>query len=267
VVEFVGMQQNKLGVFEALVRSFFDSNCYVRVARDWTGISITYLLVLTVVFCSLVVGGLYYRVVSTLCSESVVSMMDTMPRIQFKNGVMSTVSGERVDVANPKTGKTFLIVDPKDTLSNFESTGARVLLQSKNVHVLLQSDKPATLPLAKLYKDEELDGKQVLGQLKNLANASVLPIFLLLSMGSFLFILVKSLMLAVLLKLLRSRHSILGATRLIIMATTPSLILSGLCILAGIHFGKAESSIFTGLFFGYVWLAFFFCRREDVVGN
>jgi hypothetical protein len=278
VVEFVGVQnEKKIGVFEALWRSFFDSDCYVSAARDWSGISVTYLLVLTLVFCSLVVGGLFYRVVSTLCSANVVAMMDSVPRLKFNNGVMSTVSGERVDITNPGSGKTFLIVDPKDTVNDMESTDAKVLLQSKNIFVNLRSDapsakpstskKPTAIPLAKLYNNEELDGKQVLSQLKNLANASVLPIFLLLSIGSFLFILFKSLLLAVLLKLLRSRHSILGATRLIIMATTPSLILSGVSILAGLHFGKFESSIFTALFFGYVWLAFFFCRREDVIGK
>lgn len=279
MVEFVGVpNQKKLGVFEALLRSFYDSNCYISVARDWRGVSATYLLLLTVVFCSLVVGGLFYRVVSTLCSANVAAMMDSMPQLKFTNGVMSTVSGERVDITNPSSGRVFLIVDPKDSVSDFESTDAKVLLQSKNIFVNLRNSearpskpetlkKPTAIPLAKLYNNEELDGKEVLSQLKNLANASVLPIFLLLSIGSFLFILFKSILLAVLLKLLRSRHSILGATRLIIMATTPSLILSGLSILAGLHFGKFESSIFTALFFGYVWLAFFFCRREDVIGE
>lgn len=279
MVEFVGVpNQKKLGVFEALLRSFYDSNCYISVARDWRGLSVTYLVLLTVVFCSLVVGGLFYRVVSTLCSANVAAMMDSMPQLKFTNGAMSTVSGERVDITNPSSGKVFLIVDPKDSVSDFESTDAKVLLQSKNIFVNLRNSearpskpdtlkKPTAIPLAKLYKNEELDGKQILDQLKNLANASVLPIFLLLSIGSFLFILFKSILLAVLLKLLRSRHSILGATRLIIMATTPSLILSGLSILVGLHFGKFESSIFTGLFFGYVWLAFFFCRREGIVGE
>ncbi|MBX9571597.1 MAG: DUF1189 family protein [Candidatus Obscuribacterales bacterium] len=268
VVEFVGEQsQKKVGVFDALWRSFFDSNCYVSVARDWSGISVTYLLLLTVLFCSLVVGGMYYRVVQTLSSAEVVSMMEQMPRLHFKNGVMSTASGDRVDLIYPKSGSLFMIVDPRDTVADIGSTGATVLVQSKNVTVHLHSKEPAVIPLSKIYKDTDLDGKQILGQIKSLANATVLPIFLILNIGSFLFILFKSMMLALLLKLLRTRHSIFAATRLIIMATTPSLILSGLSIIAQIHFGKAESGIFTGIFFGYVWLAFFFCRKEDIVGK
>ena len=194
-------------------------------------------------------------------------MMDQVPKMQIKNGVMSTVSGDRVELVYPKSGRLFLIIDPKDTIPDIKSTDATVMLQSKNVSVHLRSKDSTVFPLSKIYQNTELNGKKILDQVQGLANVTVLPIYLVLVIGSFLFILFKSMLLAVLLKLLRTRHSILAATRLIIMATTPSLILSGLSILTQIHFGKAESGIFTGIFFGYVWLAFFFCRREEVIGQ
>lgn len=268
VVEIVGEPgQKKAGVFDSLWRSFFDSSCYVSVARDWTGIGFTYLLLLTFLFCTLVIGGIYYRVLQTLASTEVVTMLDQMPTLSIKNGVMRTASGDRVDLIYPKTGKVFLIIDPKDTVSDIQTTDATVMVQSKNVQVHLQSKQPTVFPLSKIYKDRELDGKQIRIQILNLANATVLPIFLIMNIGSFLFVLFKSMLLAVLLKLLRTPHSILAATRLILMATTPSLLLSGLSILAQIHFGKYESGIFTVLFFAYCWLAFFFCRRALVIGK
>ena len=222
------------------------------------------------------------KVVSLLSSPDVIKLSEQIPRLKIVEGKLSTADGARVDVVYPATGKVLLIVDPLDTLPSLPSepdqairkasgsgfdSGAAVLIQSKKMIFRLPGRAAKSIPISRLFRNADLTGPQILRQLKDLANVYVLPIFLFFLVACPIFVLMKSYIIALLMKLFRLDHSVVAATRLIIVASTPSMLLSGLSVALSIHLGQFEGFIFSAIFFVYVWLAFFFCGRYGVVGK
>lgn len=265
----------RYGALEALWRSFFDPDCYVSVARDWRSVALGYLAIQVTVFSFLVAFGIYMKITNALSSESVHKMIEQIPVMTINNGTMSTESAERVDIysstagsaPDDRSGRLFMVVDPNNTIASIESTGALVLVQSKKLQFKLRGRRAQTLPLAKIFHDQKLSGSKLLQQVRDLVNITAVPVAIFLYLSSFVFVWGKAAFLALIMKLLQTKHSFAAATRLIIVASTPSMIISGISVIGSFYLGKYEGTIFTGLFLIYVWLAFYFCRRAGVVGD
>ncbi len=263
VVQDNQISGKKYGLVEGLWCSFTDPQFYKFVLNSWHGIGLRYVCILAVIFACAFTSAEYFKVMSNLSAPESETMFHGMPTLLFKNGSMSTASADGKLVVMKKEGfdKNVIVIDPNDTLS-FEDAGAPVLLQSKQFIVqMMPKRKPLTLKYANFLHDKQMTGMDILNQLKSLANSSVLPIFLFVYVVTFALIFARAIVFALIMKLFRTKHSFAGATRLIVVASTPSLLLAALVAWLNIQ-GVWQHPIYAFLFFLYFGLSFRWCRLE-----
>ncbi|MBX9723717.1 MAG: DUF1189 domain-containing protein [Candidatus Obscuribacterales bacterium] len=249
-------------LLEGLTSSFADPAFYKSVARDWHGLGLRYLVILSVVFSTVFVTTEYVKVMTVLASPETESMFKSMPVLKVRNGVFSTVDGNVREFKLASSNNVLVVLDPKDTIPAAASSAstAPVMLQSKSFILNLSGRKPLSLFYPLFVRDKELTGSGLLEQLKNLANAVLIPLFLAVYCYNFLWVLSRSLVVALFAKLFKTSHSFATSTRLVVAASTPSVLVAALVFWLQIHLGKFESPLFATIFFVYVTLAFRWCR-------
>ncbi len=261
-------------LLEGLSSSFANPAFYKSVVRDWHGLGLRYLFILSVVFSTVFVTAEYVKVMTVLASPETEAMFKSMPVLKVRNGVFSTEDGSVREFKLASSNNVLIVLDPKDTIpaadpsahapaapaSVAPNSSAPVVLQSKSFIVNLSGRKPMILRYPLFFRDKELTGIGLLEQLKSLANAVLIPLFLVVYCYNFLWVLSRSLLVALFAKLFKTSHSFATSTRLVVVASTPSVLVAALVFWLQIHLGKFESPLFASIFFVYVLLAFRWCR-------
>jgi hypothetical protein len=251
--------------FDGLWRSFGQEEFYVRVARDWQGFALRYLLLVSIVFALLVAAGRYIRTMDFLESPACQKMFAGMPDCRLQNAVLSTAGSRLVELRLADRPGNVLVIDSQDKLCKFEDAHALVLLQSKQITIgTVSGHRPIKTGYRRFFQDGEISGAGIIKLLRGLVNAAVLPVAVVLIIYTVLTVLAKSMLLAFLLRLFGLSHTFAAATRLIVAASTPSMLLSGAAVLLNMHFGSFEDPLFTTIFFVYVIFAFRACRRQKI---
>ena len=248
-------------MFQGLWLCFGSAVFYRCVLNKWKGMALRFLLLVSMVFSTMTVGGIYLKVMSFLESPSTVAVAQGMPMLKIKQGEMSTASGELQLVLDDQR-KTAVVIDPKDTLSDLEQAAAPVLLQSKTFTFQLPKQKPIKMKYKSLLTDSDVSGVGILTQLKDLASAVPLLVAVIMTLFAFLMTMLKSLVLALLLRAFRMRQSYIDCSRLLIVAFCPALLLSGLLTLSRLPLGDWDAHLFNGISLLYIIFAFRSCAQQ-----
>lgn len=239
-----------------LLLCFFSASYYRHVLTAWTGFALRFLLMVSVVFAGLVVSGEHRKVMTFLQSAGIEQVAHSMPLLTIEKGKLSTAAGG-VEAVADEAGHRVVVVDPKDSIANFDDAHALVLLQSEYFTVRKASLK---LKYASLVKDGTISGAQIIGQLKELANASLLPLAVAVALFCFVMTAIKAMLLAFVLKSLKLPHSFVDASRLLIVAFTPSTLLTGLTLFLNLKLVEWDAYLFNCISIAYIIFAFRACR-------
>ncbi len=259
------MQEAKKGrvnIFEGLWKSFYSRAYYQQVYKHWTGLGLRYLLFISISFGVLAASGFYLRAMAVIKAPDIDAIMHALPTLTLKDGAISTASNNMERIIHPGSkSNVVVIVDPKDTLR--DQAAAPVVLQSHEFTIQVPGGKPVVLPYKGMFRDGDITGDAILKQMTATANMLILPIVAIVVLISFSFTFTKALVVALILRAFKSRYSFADATRILFVASTPSIILSGLGILGNVHLGPMDTHLFNGIFVLYAIFAFRVCAQLD----
>lgn len=245
-------------------KSFFSKAFYSQVSLKWTGCGLLYLLLISCLFSLSITAARYFSVADCLGSSGLEEVFKSMPELDIKNGELSTLRQDLIVLrlkSKQASAIDLIVIDPKNTISNFEQAKAPVLLQSKTFYVQLKPGRAATkLKYSQFFKDGKIEGQKILNQLKDLANVLLLPFFVLIASLHFSFVLTRSLLIALFLKLFRMKTGFKSILRLLIVASTPSSLMTAISMALSWDFGNFEQPLFSTLFLAYAVFAFHSAR-------
>jgi len=259
------MQEAKKGqikLLDGLWQSFYSRTYYQQVYKQWAGLGLRYLLFVSFVFGVLAASGFYLRAMAVIKAPDIDAIMHAMPTLKLKDGEISTSTNNVERINHPGSNSTVvMIVDPKDTIK--DEAAAPVVLHSHEFTIQVPGRKPVVLPYKGMFRDGDITGDAILKQMNATANWLLLPIVAIVVVISFSFTFTKALVVAIILRAFKAKYSFADATRILFVASTPSIVLSGLGILANVHLGPMDTHLFNGIFVLYAIFAFRVCAQLD----
>ena len=123
--------------FGAVLRSFYSGKLYAEVAKNWTGLAVTYLALLLVVGL-IPVAILFTREVQYYFSFRD-QLIEQMPDMELKQGTLSTAAQQPYTVKDPTSGEPFLLIDTRTAKSSRKSPyEAAMQSSSQNALIILR---------------------------------------------------------------------------------------------------------------------------------
>lgn len=252
--------KNGFNLFTGLWQSFYSRTYYQNAYKLGSGFGLRYLLFVSMIFGVLASSGFYLRAMTVIKAPDINQVLHAMPTLTIKDGVMSTATNTTERLIHPGSKSTVVIlVDPKDSIK--EEAAAPVVLRSHDFVIQMPGRKPMVLPYKRLIADGDITGDAIIKQMTALANSLLIPIVVLAMVISFSFTFTKAMIVALILRAFKTNYSFADAVRLLLVASTPSILLSGLGIFANVHLGPMDTHLFNGIFVLYAIFAFRVCAQ------
>ncbi|MBX9690440.1 MAG: DUF1189 family protein, partial [Candidatus Obscuribacterales bacterium] len=177
------------------------------------------------------------------------------PEMKLSDGKISTLESRVLAFRLPAYSENLLVIDPKNTIKSFEDAHARVLLQEEKFLLLLPSGSPVTLGYKRFFPDGIYRAAELQARFLGLVQASLVPLGIFVLLSNFSFCLIKSIVLALLLKIFKLKLRFLTLVRLLIVSCSPASLLSGLMIFSNLRFEKIEGPLFFVISSAYIILS------------
>ena len=258
-------KEKTYNALSAIFFSFGSRDFYMAAGSQWRGLALGYLLLVSIIFSCLVTGAQYFKIAAKLYSPEIETLFHSMPDMTLQNGKIMGVE-KPVQLQIPGQTVNIVVIDPENKYADLESANAIVLMQKEQFIFRTKAERQVLkLPYRHFFRDGRFSGPGILQQLRDMANVAIIPLGIVIGSVNFIFVLCRSLLIAALLKLFKYRTKFGTACRLLVVASTPATLLTGISLLTGIHLAEFEDAIFALLFFGYAFFAFYSCRSIERV--
>jgi hypothetical protein len=133
----------------ALVLSFFSASLYRDVARNWRGIGLLYLfLLMALTWLPPIIRG--HVSLRRFVRDESPKIIDQVPTLTIKNGVVSIAEPEPYFIRDPETGKALVYIDTSGAFDDAKAAKDAVVLVSRSTLEVRQPNKTEVHDLSKV---------------------------------------------------------------------------------------------------------------------
>ena len=139
----------RFGLFHPVVLSFFSSALYRDVARHWKGVCFGYLFLLLAVLWIPVMVGLHLDL-DRFAGDEVQRMIEQVPRVEIKDGVVSVDAEQPYRISDPDTGEVFAVLDTTGQVTSLDDLEHGILLTESQLIVKKSCFETQTIDLSQV---------------------------------------------------------------------------------------------------------------------
>jgi len=230
----------RFNIFEPLYLSFYSKEVYQDVAKNWTGIGASYLLLL--VFLLSVVSSIKMQSnINTLIDEDAPAIVSQLPTIKISEGELSIDKDVPYYIRNVETNNVLLVIDTSGQINSIQETSA-IFFASQNRIQSRDPDNPGDLRTILIDQkwDTVIDQTKVITWLDKVKRLAFYPLVVFFTLFGFLIVQIRVLLLSVIAlifnNMIKAGLHYSALLRLSAIAITPLMVVKALLMVMGVFF-------------------------------